>query len=63
MCLKTRLLEMDTQAQSSDIQDMNKLRTYKLLKLNFGCEEYMFCIVNKMFRTAHSRFRCFVCLI
>ena len=57
MCLKTRLLDMDTQAQSSVIQDMNKLRSYKLLKINFGCEEYMFCIVNKMFRTAYSRFR------
>ena len=45
---KTRLLDMDTQTQSSDIQDMDKLRTYKLLKLNFGCEEYVFCIVNKM---------------
>ena len=36
---------------------MDKLRTYKLLKANFGCEAYMLCIVNKMFRTAYSRFR------
>ena len=43
---KTRLLDMDTQTQSSAIQDMDKFRTYKLLKLNFGYEEYMFCIVN-----------------
>ena len=57
MVFKTRLLDMDTQTQHSDIQDMDKLRTYKLLKPNFGCEEYMFCIVNRMFRTAFSRFR------
>ena len=56
---KTRLLDMDIQTQNSDIhvQDMDKLRTYKLLKLNFGCEDYMFCIANRMFRTAFSRFR------
>ena len=34
---------------------MDKLRT--LLKLNFGCEEYMFCTINRMFRTAFSTFR------
>ena len=48
---------MDTQTQHSDIQDMDKLRTYTFLKLNFGFEECMFCIVNIMFRTAFSRFR------
>ena len=59
MVFKTRLLDMDTQTQHSDIhvQDMDKLRTYKLLIHYFGCEEYMFCIVNRMFRTAFSRFR------
>ena len=39
MVFKTRLLDMDTQTQHSDIQDMDKLRTYKLLKLIFGCED------------------------
>ena len=48
---------MDIQTQNSDIQDMDKLRTYNLLKLNFGCEDFMFCIANQMFRTAFSRFR------
>ena len=45
---KTRLLDKDIQTQNSDIQDIDKLRlrTYKLLKLNFGCEDYMFCIAN-----------------
>ena len=33
--LKTWLLDMDTQTQSSDIHDMDILRTYKLLKVNF----------------------------
>ena len=36
---------------------MDTLRTYTLLKLNFCFEEYMFCIVNIMLRTAFSRFR------
>ena len=54
---ETRLLDIDTQTQSSDIQDLDTLRTYKLLKHNFVCEEYMFCIVNKILRTAFSRFR------
>ena len=37
---------MDTQTQISDIQDMDKFRTYKLLKLNFGCGEYMFVMLS-----------------
>ena len=48
---------MDIQTQNSDIQDMDKLRTYNLLKLNFGSEDYMFCVANRKFRTAFSRFR------
>ena len=43
---ETRLLDMDTQTQISDIQDMDKFRTYKLLKLNFGCGEYMFVMLS-----------------
>ena len=37
---------MDPQTQISDIQDMDKLRTYKLLKLNFGCKEFMFVMLS-----------------
>ena len=43
---ETRLLDMDPQTQISDIQDMDKLRTYKLLKLNFGCKEFMFVMLS-----------------
>ena len=50
-------LDIDMQTQNSDIQDMDRLRTYKLLKTNFGCENYLFLVKNKMFRTALVRFR------
>ena len=36
---KMRLLDIDMQTENSDIQDMDMLRTYKLLKTNFGCEK------------------------
>ena len=54
---KTRLLDIDMQTQNSDIQDMDRLRTYKLLKTNFRCENYLFLVKNKMFRIALVRFR------
>ena len=54
---KTRLLDMDIQTHNSDIQDMDKLRTYRLLKLNGGCHDHIFCVANRMFKTAFSRFR------
>ena len=54
---KTRVLDIDIQTQISDIQDMEKLRTYRLLKHDFGCEEYMFCITNRSFRTVFSKLR------
>ena len=54
---KTRVLDIDIQTQISDIQDMDKLRTYRLLKHDFGCEEYMFCITNRSFRTVFSKLR------
>ena len=54
--LKTQLLDVDIQTQNSDIHDMDDLKTYKLLKLNFG-EDYMFCVINRISRTAFSTFR------
>ena len=54
---KTRLLDIDMQTQNSDIQDMDRLRTYKLIKTNFGCENYLFLVKIKMFRKALVRFR------
>ena len=33
---------MGTLTEQSNIHDIDNLRTYKLLKLNFGCEEYIF---------------------
>ena len=54
---KTTLLDIDMQIQNSDIQGTDRLRTYKLLKTNFGCENYLFLVKNKMFRTALVRFR------
>ena len=36
---------------------MDRLRTYKLLNSNFGCENYLHCIKNKAFRSVMSRFR------
>ena len=54
---KTRVLDIDIQTQISDIHDMDKLRTYRLLKHDFGCEECMFCITNRSFRTVFSKLR------
>ena len=48
---------MDMQTQSSEIQEMDRLRTYKILKTNFGCERYLFSIKNKLCRTAMPNFR------
>lgn len=54
---KTRLLDIDMQTQNSDIQDMDRLRTYKILKNNFQCENYLFMVKHRMFRTALVKFR------
>ena len=54
---KTRVLDIDIQTQIAIIQDMSKLRTYKLLKHEFGCGEYMFCITNRSFRIVFSKLR------
>ena len=55
---KKRLLDKDTLTKNSDVQDMDTFRilTDKLLKLNFGSEVYMLCIVKRMLRTAFSIF-------
>ena len=43
---KTRLFDLDMQTQSSEIQDMDRLRTYKILKTTLGCEQYVFAVKN-----------------
>ena len=54
---KTRVFDIDMQTQSSEIQDMDRLRTYKILKTTFGCEQYVFAVKNKFYRTAMSKLR------
>ena len=54
---KTRLFDLDMQTQSSEIQDMDRLRTYKILKTTFGCEQYVFAVKNKLYSTAMSKLR------
>ena len=54
---KTRVFDIDMQTQSSEIQDMDRLRTYKTLKTTFGCEQYVFAVKNKFYRTAMSKLR------
>ena len=41
---KTRLFDIDIQTQSSEIQDIDKLCTYIILKTTFGCEQYVFAV-------------------
>ena len=36
---------------------MDRLRTYKILKTNFGCEQYLFSVKNKLCRTTMTKFR------
>ena len=38
---KERVFDIDTQAWQGDVEDMGKLRTYKLLKEDFICESYL----------------------
>ena len=54
---KTRLQDIKYQMLNSDIRGMDILRTYKLLNSNFGCESYLHCIKNKVFRSVMSTFR------
>ena len=41
---KTRLQNIEYQMLNSDIKEMDRLRTHKLLKSNFGCESCLHCI-------------------
>ena len=54
---KQRLKDMDMQSLNMDIQDMDRLRTYKILKVRFGTESYLFNIKNTILRTLFSKFR------
>ena len=45
---KTRLQDIEYQMLNSDIREMDRLRTYKLLKSNLGCESYLRCVTNKI---------------
>ena len=36
---KQRLIDMDMQALNMDIREMDRLRTYKILKVRFGTED------------------------
>ena len=51
------LIEMDIQTLNMDIRDMDRLRTYKILKASFGTESYLFNIKNRVFRTLFTKFR------
>ena len=35
---------------------MDRLWTYKMLRANFRCEDYLFCVKNKIFRTVMSMY-------
>ena len=48
---------MDMQTKSSEIQEMDRLRTYRILKTNFECEHYLFSVKNKLCRTTMTKFR------
>ena len=50
---KIRLQDIEYQMLNLDIREMDRLRTYKLLKSNFGCESYLYCIKN-VFRSVMS---------
>ena len=53
---KQRLVDMDKQMLNMDIQDNDRLRTYKILKTNFGIESYLFNVKNRVFRTLITKF-------
>ena len=41
----------------TDLFDKPKLRTYKLIKINFGIEKYLSLVTKKKYRNAITRFR------
>ena len=54
---KQRLIDMDMQALNMDIREMDRLRTYKILKVRFGTESYLFNMKNRVLRTLFTKFR------
>ena len=54
---KQRPMDMDMQSLNMDIQDVDRLCTYKILKVRFGTEGYLFDIKNTILRTLFSKFR------
>ena len=48
---KQRMLDTAKQNLNFDIHDIDKLRTYNLLKNNFVFEQYLSFVKNKMFRS------------
>ena len=55
---KQRLMDMDMQSLNVDIKDMDRLRTYKILKVKvrFGTDGYLFNIKYDI-KNAFSKFR------
>ena len=54
---KERLLDIDIQCWRYDIEEMNKLRTYRLLKENLTCEIYLNEINIATYRKAITKLR------
>ena len=40
-----------------NIREMDRLRTYKILKVKFGTESYLFKMKNRVLRTLFTKFR------
>ena len=55
--LKRRLMDMDMQTLNMDIHEMDRLRTYKILKVRFGTESYLFNMKNRILRTLFTKLR------
>ena len=54
---KQRLIDMDMQALNMEIREMDRLRTYKILKVRFGTECYLFNMKNRVLRILFTKFR------
>ena len=48
---------MDMLALNMDIREMDRLRTYNILKVRFGTESYLFNMKNRVLRTLFTKFR------
>ena len=53
---KQRMLDIASQNLNFDIHDIDKLRTYNLLKNDFDSEQYLSYVKNKMFRSMLWKF-------